>query len=267
MVWVYSGAKVVAGKDNIIAQEKMMLTDSAGTGVFYLTNGEGTIRVHEGKMGALGFSKGKQIANRHRLIETYKQLLEDDYNRMVEERERQQRELQQEITKNPIVVEVQEHYFERMNVLQQGSLGFPGIGYKARLILENRSQKVFVVADLNDPTPIEQNDFADRRHYYPHISMELNTIFYLASSPYDTKLSLASYEKPWQPGEKRVVDIRFNWYLNSGNVLGKAHFNYSPQQCGMQIPLQLETPNGEKQSQIFKYDISDDFRQFGEKYQ
>lgn len=269
MVWVYSGANVAAGKDYIIAQEKMMLTDSAGTGVFYLTNGEGTIRVHEGKMGALGFSKGKQIANRHRLIETYKQRLMDDYNRMVEKERQRQEEERRRIEQHPIEVVFSE-------------LRFVKAGLRVELVLKamlrNLSDKTFIGAEFweeydTGKTTLFGNDPITEKRFMTSATLEFNKEYVLdrpETREYNIvngKIPKVSYDYPWKPQETIGLNVTLeenNWW-NNESYLTPGFAAYVPKSAVLNMRFTVEDLDGRKTTIQEHYTLMDVWKDFMEK--
>ena len=170
--------------------------------------------------------------------------------------------------KLPFVVEVKEHEF--------GHAGKFGYVYNFNATVVNRSKKQITKAQTKIKTGTKRENslfgvydvdvydnpkveivFKDKT-----ISATADVGFFAAFAVFaveDEDLGSVSIEKPWKQREQRRIKTYFTF-----EDLNAIHFEYTPKSCTISIPFVVEDPTGYTYTTYFKYDISDDWKQFAE---
>ena len=187
----------------------------------------------------------------------YLEKLEKETIEILEQRikKEQEYELRRLVENQPIqLIETIGHGF---NMNNDG-----GIFYMLKGKFKNISQKTFVVAEIYKKGA-RWNEIGNA-----HILIKLNNTLYLEhKNEYD--VLNVDFESPWRPSEEKVISLylknRYPSYVAAaatGN-LGSVHFQYEPTECTLIIPIYLEDAQGYKLQEYLRFDILEDYKEFG----
>ena len=152
-------------------------------------------------------------------------------------------------------------------------------GYVLKGKFTNISSKTFVTAEFTDRNV---TFWADAMHN-PYVEIKLNNIMRLSCVNFGSafgnwnkiwKIGIpeVDFKSPWRPSEEKTVtlyfqpDITCGYYLgvdDYGKMLERVHFQYEPTECTLIIPIYLEDAQGYKLQEYLRFDILEDYKEFG----